>query len=292
MSFEYNCERCWWRYPFSCQVSLELTDDDSSRATWNHQFRFRYDITLRAKELELNVDIINKNEKDSLDFTFALHTYFKVDDISQVKIGNFKGLTLADKALNFKESIEDRDWITVNEFVDRVYKNSPDQCTLQGLSQGRQVQLFKARLCTYCEYLRKQVLIFLCRRTWTTLRSGILGKRTRPRWPIWLTTSISKWSASNLSRLAIPSHCLLVKASKLCTDLKSNDCNTLLCIFLLLFIPWKWNMRRNIYVLLCTWTETYRSWLIFLGWSRSRPMHFYQAKWSGFFFLFWECLAL
>ncbi len=63
-------------------VTLVLTDSDATRAKWNHGFRFTYTITLKPRELRFGVSVANTGES-TWDFTLALHTYFKVPDVTK-----------------------------------------------------------------------------------------------------------------------------------------------------------------------------------------------------------------
>ena len=82
----------------------------------------------------------NKNEKESFDFTAALHTYYKVPDCRATTVRGLKGLysdtnsslvicsgvSFWSKAAS-KEGVEDRDLVTFGKEVDRKYFNAPDR---------------------------------------------------------------------------------------------------------------------------------------------------------------------
>ena len=122
-----------------------MEDSEESRKIWDRQFRFNYKIVLRSRELQLFVEVENLGSGDPLDMTLALHTYFRVPDVTKCTVSNLKGLTYADKVLGGQESVEGRDLVMVDQFTDRAYKNAPDAVELTGLEGGRVIKLSKVK---------------------------------------------------------------------------------------------------------------------------------------------------
>ena len=71
------------------QVTLTLSDSEKTRAMWDFSFRFDYKITLKSRDLVLDSTVANVGEK-ALKLTYALHTYFKVDDVTLCEVTGLK----------------------------------------------------------------------------------------------------------------------------------------------------------------------------------------------------------
>ncbi|XP_059080015.1 uncharacterized protein LOC131878133 [Tigriopus californicus] len=127
------------------KVMLSLKDDEKIRETWNYPFQFLYTFTLKARDLILDVNVANQGERD-LEFTFALHTYYKVPDVTQCTISGLQGLTYLDKTDGGKAKKEEADEVKLSSFADRVYQKSPDSVVLRGLQGGRALTLTKTNL--------------------------------------------------------------------------------------------------------------------------------------------------
>ena len=58
-------------------MSLSLVDDDASRAIWPFAFKLVYTLTLTKTQLKMDVAVTNNTEGKDLEFTMALHTYYR-----------------------------------------------------------------------------------------------------------------------------------------------------------------------------------------------------------------------
>ena len=129
-------------------VRLRLVLDDGEIFWKDVDFELVYSITLTSRTLDLDVLVRNKAEKEPLKFTFALHTYYNVADVTECKIDGLKGVTFTDKTRDGEKSVEGREVVAVKEFTDRVYAKAADVITLKGLGPGgkRGVRLSKSGL--------------------------------------------------------------------------------------------------------------------------------------------------
>ena len=64
---------------------LRLTDDAATRTHWNHGFETELTVAVTGQTLEVELVVTNTGET-SFEFTAALHTYFRVDDIRQLEL--------------------------------------------------------------------------------------------------------------------------------------------------------------------------------------------------------------
>ena len=72
------------------QAVLRLTDDEQTRGWWPHAFEAELALTLSPGVLNVALSVRNTGQ-DAWDFTTALHTYLRVDDIAQVCIDGLDG---------------------------------------------------------------------------------------------------------------------------------------------------------------------------------------------------------
>lgn len=72
------------------RLVFRLADGPATRAFWPQAFEARLCLELRPGALQLTLDVRN-TDAQPLAFTGALHTYFAVDDIAQVRLEGLQG---------------------------------------------------------------------------------------------------------------------------------------------------------------------------------------------------------
>jgi glucose-6-phosphate 1-epimerase len=97
----------------------QFRDSDASRAIWPHAFLAEFTVTVRERELIMELAITNRSE-EPFNFTAALHTYLRVDDIAATRIENLRGLKYFDAVLK-QEATQMEDALTFPGEIDRVY---------------------------------------------------------------------------------------------------------------------------------------------------------------------------
>jgi glucose-6-phosphate 1-epimerase len=123
-------------------AEFTLTDNDDTRKMWNHKFLLSYKLTLKEGSFDSSFTVKNTGN-DAFSFTCLLHTYFQLPDVTKATVSGFKGLTYTDKVKDGSTAVESRDIITVSEFTDRVYENTPDKHVLTGCPGGKNITVFK-----------------------------------------------------------------------------------------------------------------------------------------------------
>jgi glucose-6-phosphate 1-epimerase len=98
---------------------FQLRDSDASRALWPHAFLAEFDVTVRERQLIMELTITNQGE-EAFDFTAALHTYLRVNDIAATQIENLKSLKYFDAVLK-QESMQTEGALPFPGEIDRVY---------------------------------------------------------------------------------------------------------------------------------------------------------------------------
>ena len=112
------------------QITLQLTDNEVTRALWPHAFLAQVTIALQNDALQVTLSITNTGET-SFSFTAALHTYFQVQDIQKTTVQGLQGRLYKNSATGQDDCLETNATIQIEAEVDRIYKNAPLQVTLQ-----------------------------------------------------------------------------------------------------------------------------------------------------------------
>ncbi|KAG8470377.1 hypothetical protein KFE25_008798 [Diacronema lutheri] len=122
-------------------VTLELRADDETRVSWPG--RLLYHVTLSSDTaLSLAMQVVNEGEEPA-EFTTALHTYFKVDDVTAVRIEGLAGVAYEDCAVpkgadgKPPRTVEEAEHVALVGEVDRVYVGTPAQLMLHDGSTRR-----------------------------------------------------------------------------------------------------------------------------------------------------------
>ena len=121
---------------------LGLASDAATRAAWPGEFRLRYTVTV-GPTLHLALAVTNTG---ATPFTFeeALHTYFTVGDIRQVRVAGLENGAYLDAADGGKRKRQGPDPITFAEETDRAYIGTPAVCELYDQALGRRLVITKA----------------------------------------------------------------------------------------------------------------------------------------------------
>jgi len=105
----------------SVRVCLSTESDDSTRRWWPFDFRLEYRITVGAK---LRLELVMKNSGQSaLRFEEALHSYFKVGDVEQVRVRGLDGAIFLDNREGNREKIQRGDVVLLKQ-TDNAYADA------------------------------------------------------------------------------------------------------------------------------------------------------------------------
>jgi len=111
-------------------VTLELKESAETLKVWNFPFKVSLRFLLSNDQLSIEFTVANTGTS-AFDFTAALHTYFKVNSISKVKLSNLKGIQYIDKMNKNAQVMEENDPIIISQETDRAYQNAPDVIHLE-----------------------------------------------------------------------------------------------------------------------------------------------------------------
>jgi len=109
-------------------VELELAPSDYTKEMWDKDFLCTFTVSLEDDQLTTKMTVDNKGE-ESFDFQAALHSYFTVSSLENLKIsGSFAGKEFLNKLAgdDGEMQTEDRSEITIGEEYDRIYSGVTD----------------------------------------------------------------------------------------------------------------------------------------------------------------------
>ena len=113
------------RVDSGARIVLQLTDSETSRATWPFAFCAELAVHVAAAALTVTLTVTNTDSK-SFGFTAALHPYFAVDNAYDTTVSGLAGCRYRDALRNGGEYDEAADVLPICGHIDRVYYDTPD----------------------------------------------------------------------------------------------------------------------------------------------------------------------
>jgi glucose-6-phosphate 1-epimerase len=122
----------------STRVVLGLGDSESTRDIWPHPFKLSIEITVGDS---LRVALLTHNTGDkSITISQALHTYFRVGDISKVRVLGLDGTEYLDKVDDSARKTQAGP-VTIDGEVDRIYQGEPGELVIDDASLARKIRI-------------------------------------------------------------------------------------------------------------------------------------------------------
>jgi len=122
-------------------LTLRLAGDDTTRAAWPGEFTLRFTITVGPS---LRMELATTNTGTApYQFEEALHTYFKVGDVRQVRVTGLEGREYLDATDERKRKRQGPGPITFDGETDRAYVNTPAECSLHDSALRRRITVEK-----------------------------------------------------------------------------------------------------------------------------------------------------
>ncbi|MDB9525330.1 D-hexose-6-phosphate mutarotase [Oscillatoria sp. CS-180] len=120
------------------KVILGFSDTEETRELWPNAFELAIEITIGDV---LAIALVTKNTGEQpFDITQALHTYFTIGDITQVKVFGLDGTTYIDKVDEGKVKPQSGA-IEVTSEVDRIYQGVPSELVVEDAALDRRIQI-------------------------------------------------------------------------------------------------------------------------------------------------------
>lgn len=121
-------------------LTYELEANEETLAIWPFQFKAVFTVSLEDKQLRMQFEIANTDTK-TFDFTAALHTYFRVNDVRNIEILGVQDLNYWDNGTPFNERYRDENpSLHINGPLDRIYFDSADPILLKEGTLTRKIQ--------------------------------------------------------------------------------------------------------------------------------------------------------
>ena len=103
-------------------ITLETTDDATTRALWPHAFRLELTLMIEADRIDLELCVANTGDRP-FEFTAALHTYLRLVQVEDVVLEGLYGHEYRNTADGDEICKEKGTELTVDREIDRVYRN-------------------------------------------------------------------------------------------------------------------------------------------------------------------------
>ena len=122
------------------KIVFSLSENDYTMEMWPHQFNAKYTVALKDDSLDTEFTVTNTGSKP-FDFTAALHTYWSVSGIKNIKIKSpaFNGATYLDKMQSPPKDVQSSTdtAFTISEEVDQVYAGVSGDVVLEDWGRSR-----------------------------------------------------------------------------------------------------------------------------------------------------------
>lgn len=122
------------------RVTMILEPGEEQRRIWPYSAQLLLSITLGVK---LEIALTSRNSGDQpFTITQAMHTYFHVGDIEQVRVEGLEGKRYIDKVQG-GETCEQQGAVIINGEVDRVYLDCPEDVLIIDEALKRRIRIAK-----------------------------------------------------------------------------------------------------------------------------------------------------
>jgi glucose-6-phosphate 1-epimerase len=115
----------------SAVARFQLRDTQETRRLWDHGFRLDLAVAVGGPGLDIGLQVTN-TDAQPFDFTAALHTYFRVQDIAAVMVEGLGGLPYREFGA---DGIQHESELHITGEIDRIYWNVPGPVTLHDTGQ-------------------------------------------------------------------------------------------------------------------------------------------------------------
>ncbi len=122
------------------QITLGIAGNERSRHFWPETIELKAIVTVGT---QLQVELITQNSgQTEFTFTEALHSYYAVKDVTEISIHGLDECTYLDKVEAFKPCSQ-QGAIAIDAEVDRVYLDTPAECTIDDPGFQRWIHIKK-----------------------------------------------------------------------------------------------------------------------------------------------------
>lgn len=120
------------------EITLGLESTATSKQWWPSEFSLRKKIHIGE---QLNISLTTENKGDiPFSMSKALHSYFRIGDITQARVAGLDGVDYLDKTLDFAKHKQTGD-VTAEGETDRVYLNAPPRVSIVDPTLRRRIEI-------------------------------------------------------------------------------------------------------------------------------------------------------
>lgn len=124
----------------STRITFTTQPQPETEAMWPPETSVQYQVTIGEKlEMEL---ITHNNGSKPIIICQALHTYFKVADVSKVSLHGLDDTRYLDKLENFRKKVQHGP-VYIKEEVDRIYLDTASDCVIEDNILKRNIVIHK-----------------------------------------------------------------------------------------------------------------------------------------------------
>ncbi len=124
----------------STRITFELPQSSIPAAQWPHACRVRNIVTIGK---EMSVELVTENTgQTSFEIGEALHTYFAISDVDQIRITGLEGCAYLDKVGDWQRRTQ-AGAITITAEVDRLYVDTDSDCLIDDSGHKRCIRIAK-----------------------------------------------------------------------------------------------------------------------------------------------------
>ncbi len=125
----------------STRIIFELPQSSIPAAQWPHPCRARNIVTVGK---QLTIELVTENTgKTAFEIGEALHTYFAISEVDNMRITGLEGCTYIDK-VGIAQSRKQQGAIQINSEVDRIYIDTEADCLIEDQAQQRRIRIAKS----------------------------------------------------------------------------------------------------------------------------------------------------
>lgn len=122
------------------ELMLELPPGNATRAHWPHDTVLQLRIVVAAS---LQIKLLTRNPgTEEITIGEALHTYFRISDIGDIRIHGLEGRTYVDKTLDMQRQVQ-QGALSIASETDRVYVDSATDCIIEDPGYQRRIRIAK-----------------------------------------------------------------------------------------------------------------------------------------------------
>jgi glucose-6-phosphate 1-epimerase len=124
----------------STRITFELPQGSIPAAQWPHACRARNIVTVGKV---LTVELVTENTGSAaFEIGEALHTYFAISDVDNIRITGLEGAEYLDKVDNMQRKVQ-TGAVTIASEVDRLYVNTENGCVIEDTGFKRRIRVAK-----------------------------------------------------------------------------------------------------------------------------------------------------